>query len=125
MPALIPRQLALIALAAGAALDGAASAYVGGVNTILGTFFLLLISPLAVLAIAIAIATVNVVVRMSAAYGCLYASIQAVAIYSLIDANSSTASIGVAVVGLCGLLLALVFLLASAFCGRGPRKHGR
>ena len=82
-------------------------------------FWFLLISPFVVLGLAALIARKGIVVRFAFVLTAIFAFVDAIALWDLMaGSRSSTAPIGLGIIGLVELILAIALLIASPFVRR-------
>ena len=87
-------------------------------------FWALLVSPFILLMLAAIVARKGLVVRFALALGSIFLVIDGIAFWSLLsEQQSSTGSIGLAVIALLELAVAVVLLIASPFARKAMARN--
>ena len=116
----MPPKYSYAVLGASVCVLGSALAYLGGMNGLLESIPLLLflVSPIFVFSLAALVAKRNVIVRLAVVLGCIFLTIDVIALLAGVDAKASTSVIGLGVLIILQLLVAVPVLIASLIAGR-------
>ena len=85
-------------------------------------FWALVVSPFVLLAFAATIARKGIIVRFALVLGLMFLVVDGIAFWTLLAEQSSTGSIGMAVIALLQLCAAVILLIASIFSRKATAR---